>query len=338
MVDLLPGLKVKGHDIELLLFDGSDTPFREKIEDAGIKVHDLGKGGSVYSPVRLLKLLPYLKKYDVVHTHNTAPQLFAALGELVYSVLLCTTEHSTFNRRRGWKWYVAVDRWMYNRYSKIICISDKAHENLMLHIGNTKADVITINNGVDIQKYATAKSTSVLNEIAPGSKKIIMVAAFRWEKDQPTLIKALKYLPEEFHLFLVGDGVRRHEFENLIQSHNLSTRVHLLGLRSDVPELLHEADYIVMSSHFEGLSLSSVEGMSVGRPFLASDVDGLREVVKDAGILFNHEDPKVLANEILKLHKDKNLYLSVAGKCLERAKQYDISKMIDSYSKVYKSL
>lgn len=75
MVDLLPRLKAKGFDVDLLLFDGTDTPFRREIEAKGIRVFDMGVGGSVYSPAKLFKLLTYLKKYDVVHTHNTACQL-----------------------------------------------------------------------------------------------------------------------------------------------------------------------------------------------------------------------------------------------------------------------
>ena len=94
MVDLLPRLKAKGHEVDLLLFYGTDTPFRRAAEEAGIKVLDLGKGGSVYSPLRLLKLIPYLKKYDIIHTHNTAPQLFAAIGSIFNSATLYTrTQH-----------------------------------------------------------------------------------------------------------------------------------------------------------------------------------------------------------------------------------------------------
>jgi len=338
MVDLLPRLRDAGHEVELLLFDGTDTPFRREAEAVGLKVHDLGIGGSVYSPIRLLKLIPYLRKYDVVHTHNTAPQLFAAMGSVLCSVVLCTTEHNTSNRRRGWRWYAVADRWMYNRYRKVICISQKAEENLREYIGHCKADICTINNGVDIAKYANATASSALEAIAPGSRKIMMVAGFRWEKDQDTLIKSLKYLPEKFHLFLVGDGVRRGELEALIESESLSNRVHLMGLRTDVPNLLHAADYIAMSSHFEGLSLSSVEGMSVGKPFLASDVDGLREVVKGAGILFPHQDAKTLAREIMCLESSPKLYQSVADACHDRANQFDITEMTITYSELYNHL
>ncbi len=338
MVDLLPLLKEKDLDVELLLFDGTDTPFRHAAEAAGIKVHDLGTGGSVYSPMRLFKLIPYLRKYDVVHTHNTAPQLFAAIGSVLCSVVLCTTEHTTSNRRRGWRWYAVVDRWMYSRYRKVICISAKAEENLRRYIGRSCAEIMTINNGVDVEKYVSAPASPEFEHIAPGCRKIIMVAGFRWEKDQDTLIKALTHLPENFHLFLVGDGVRRKECEALASQKGVAERVHFLGIRPDVPALLHAADYVVMSSHFEGLSLSSVEGMSVGKPFLASDVNGLREVVEGAGILFPHGNAEALASEILKLEASPELYRAVAFSCSTRARQFDISKMAEGYLNVYNSL
>lgn len=338
MVDLLPRLKSAGQEVDLLLFDGINTPFRRDIEASGIRVFELGLGGSMYSPLKLFKLIPFLKKYDLVHTHNYAPQIFAAIGSLFKSVKLCTTEHNTNNRRRKWPCFIAIDRWMYNRYNKIICISQKAEDNLRTYLQSCKANICTINNGVDIAKYANASISNELESIAPHSRKIIMVAGFRWEKDQDTLIRSLKYLPTEFHLFLIGDGVRRNEIENLIGIEKLEDRVHLLGLRTDVPLLLHSADYIVMSSHFEGLSLSSVEGMSVGKPFISSDVDGLREVVSGGGLLFPHQDAKSLANIIIDLNDNVEKYNLIASKCFDRAKQFDISRMVTAYNQCYKEL
>ena len=338
MVDLLPRLKAAGHKIDLLLFDGTETPFKRQLEQSDIKIYDLGIGGSVYSPIKFLRLLPYLNNYDIIHTHNTSPQLFIALGSYITKAKLVTTEHNTTNRRRAWKWYTHIDRWMYNRYTKVICISQKAEDNLRIQIKKSNAQILTINNGINLKLFESAETSYTLEEIAINSRKIIMVAGFRLQKDQPTIIKALKYLPANFHLFLVGDGAKRSELEKLAEMENVSDRVHFLGLRSDVPELLHATDYVIMSSHFEGLSLSSVEGMCVGKPFLASDVDGLREVVKGAGILFPHEDSKALANEILQLESNPDLYKSVAESCHERAAQFDISKMVDGYLKVYNSI
>ena len=118
----------------------------------------------------------------------------------------------------------------------------------------------------------------------------------------------------------------------------LQNTVVFLGVRSDIPELLQTADVVVMSSHFEGLSLSNIEGMCVGKPFIASDVDGLREVTEGAGILFPHQDYKRLAEIITELHDNKTLYEKTAQACYNRAKQFDISKMVQAYSDVYRSL
>ena len=162
-----------------------------------------------------------------------------------------------------------------------------------------------------------------------------MVAGFRYEKDQTTVIKALKYLPEDFHVVLVGDGEKRLELETLISAEGLQDRVHLLGIRKDVPNILRSSDYIVMSSHREGLSLSNVEGMSAGHPFIASDVEGLREVTNGYGLLFPHGDSKALADIILKLSSDTAYTQSVAAKCWERAQMFDIQKMVDAYNDLY---
>lgn len=338
MVDLLPRLKAKDLDVDLLLFDGTDTPFRREVETAGIKVFDLGIGGSVYSPLRLIRLLPFMRKYDVVHTHNTAPQMFAALCRIFSRTKLVTTEHNTSNSRRAWKWYATIDRWMYGRYRKVICISKKAEDNLRSFIQDQSTKILTINNGVDVDKYVGAKPSPELEQLAPESRKLIMVAGFRPQKDQDTLIRALSLLPDKFHLFLVGDGVRRPELEALTKELALDDRVHFLGLRTDVAELLHAADYVVMSSHFEGLSLSSVEGMAVGRPMLASDVDGLREVVGGAGILFPHGDSNALATEIISLEASPEKYNTFAAACFRNARRYDISVMAEQYAKCYWNL
>ena len=93
-----------------------------------------------------------------------------------------------------------------------------------------------------------------------------------------------------------------------------------------------------MSSHREGLSLSNVEGMSSGNPFVASDVEGLREVTKNYGVLFPHGDDKALASIIQKLSEDKEYKKQVADKCLERAKMFDIQKMVNAYNEVYLDL
>ena len=166
-----------------------------------------------------------------------------------------------------------------------------------------------------------------------------MVAGFRYQKDQDTLIRAMQHLSkEEYELWLVGDGARRGELENLVQTLGLNDQVKFWGIRSDVPSLLKSSDVVVMSSHWEGLSLSNIEGMSVGKPFIASDVDGLHEMTIGAGLLFAHGDDKQLAELIKTLMNDATYYNLIAAQCMDRAQQYDISRMVDGYIGVYEGL
>lgn len=339
MVDLLPRLRDLGNDVELLIFDGNRTSFYNELEQNSIKIHHLSIGGNVYNPLNIFKLVKYLKHYDLIHTHNTACQYFVPLAKMISfaKCKLVTTEHNTSNRRRKHNWFRPIDRWMYNRYKRVICISDQAEINLKEFI-KTDTNICTIYNGVNISRFANANPSKEIVSKFEGLYTTIMVAGFRLQKDQPTLIKAYKHLPENHHLILVGDGERRSEFETLIKELDLQDNVHLLGLRTDIPELLKAAKVVVMSSHYEGLSLSNIEGMSSGNPFVASDVDGLREITSGYGVLFPHEDDKALADAILKLSTDKEYRQSVIEKCQQRAKQYDISNMANAYLKVYQEL
>ena len=171
MLDLIPRLKEHGLEVDLLLFDGTDTPFKRQALEMGIKIYDLGIGGSVYDPRRLFKLVPFMGKYDIIHTHNTAPQIFAAFDKMFGKAKLVTTEHNTTNRRRDWKGYKVIDDWMYNRYSTVICISDQAEENLRKYLSGSKADILTIYNGVDLKKYSSAILSNELERIAPGIRR-----------------------------------------------------------------------------------------------------------------------------------------------------------------------
>lgn len=333
MVDLLPRLRELGNEVEIAVFDSEKTSFYSQLESAGIKIHGFSESESLYNPRHILRLRTLMREFDVVHTHNTACQMYAALAKSKNNILI-TTEHSTSTRRRKYPIFRYIDRWMYRQYDKIVCIAEPSELSLKAYIGQNYP-IKTILNGIDIKRFASAEPIDLG---LPGCKVITMVAGFRYEKDQPTVIRSLKHLPDYYHLVLVGDGEKRKELENLICELELQERVHLLGLRNDVPNILKSSDVIVMSSHREGLSLSNVEGMASGNPFVASDVEGLREVTKGYGVLFPHGDDKALSEVIQKLTTDDKYRQEIVKKCMERANQYDISVMVENYNNVYKQL
>ena len=338
IVDLLPLLTDDGkNQVALLLMNGVETPFKNKIEQQGIKVYSFSTTNDVYNPLNILKMRKYLKGFDVIHTHNTARQLYVPIARLMGSdcAVLVTTEHSSSNRRRSKRWLRPIDLWMYKRYAAIICIADKARNNLENYIGKREG-IFTISNGVDTKHFIRP-----VKDIS-GQKQFVitMVAAIRAEKDHATLIKSMTHLPENYRLQIVGDGERenRERVQSLCSNLELDSRVSFLGVRQDVPDILEQSDVVVLSSHWEGLSLSSIEGMASGRPFVASDVDGLREMVGGAGVLFTHGDDKDLAEKIQWLCEHPDKYKQVATRCQEKAKQYDISVMARKYLDLYEEL
>lgn len=333
VVELSLALKALGHEVDVCVFSGGNTLFKKKLVDGGCKVIEFSQKNNVYSIKNLIHLKRLIHNYDIVHTHNSSPQLYAAIASLFTNVKLITTEHSTNNRRRKWSWYKLIDRWMYGRYDHVVCISEIAEKKLKEYISLDNVNISTINNGVDVQKFANAEPVPALLE--SDFFHVVMIAGFREAKDQDTVIRAIALLPDEYELWLVGDGVRRPEIESEIVKQDVAERVKLLGIRSDVPQILKSADVIVMSSHWEGLSLSNIEGMSSGKPFVASEVNGLKEVTAGYGILFPHGDAKSLADVIKKLHDDSEYYHQVAERCYQRALQYDIRKMVDAYEQLY---
>lgn len=336
MVDLLPRFRDMGHDVELLLFDGTETPFYKELSNAGIKIHSLSKGGNVYNPINIFRVRKHLGRFDIIHTHNTACQYFASIASRLkrHKSKLVTTEHNTTNRRRGIPLFRHIDKWMYQRYERIICIADSTASNLENFIGN-RSDIRVINNGIDVSKFLRIPH----NRVYPDKEVVIsMIAAFRPQKNQDALIKAMALLPDNYRLWLVGDGDRRKSLEALTAGLRLNNRVEFLGVRTDIPAIMEKSHIIVLSSHWEGLSLSSVEGCASGRPVIASDVQGLREVIGGAGILFPDGDYEKLAHEISHLATDSDYYDSIAKRCQSRANDYDINIMAQRYNEVYLSL
>lgn len=342
MVDLLPLLQDTGNQVDLLLFNGVETSFKALLIEKGITIYELSRGKdvhhyfwNVYNPCHIFKLKKFFQGYDIIHTHNTACQLYSAVVKRVVGLSnrFVTTEHNSYNRRRSMRCFKPIDTWMYKQYDSIVCISDQTYHNLIDYIGSNKK-IKTIYNGVDVTHFLKPiKNIQGQNQFV-----LTMVAAFREQKDHKTLLRAMTLLPDNYSLRLVGHGDIEESVKQYCSELGVENRVTFMGLRMDVAEILESSDVVVLSSHWEGLSLSSIEGMASGRPFVASDVDGLREIVGGAGVLFPHGDEKALANAIKELCENPIYYKQVATACQERAKNYDISKMADSYHELYESL
>lgn len=341
LVDLIPAQMKLGHQVHLLqLGSPKDNTLLKKIEDKGVTVSTLNPNGSLYNPLLALKLGPFMEGVDIIHVH-----LFPALYWVAFGKLWCRskaklvyTEHNTTNKRRNKPIFSKIDQFIYKKYNLVVACSEKVKDKFEECFPGIPC--YAISNGIDVRKYSDAHSYSKRQFIDADEDVFVatMVARFRYPKRQDVLINAIAKLPDKFHVVLVGgeDGSAEVErCKEIAKARGVSSRVHFLGLRSDVPEILKSSDVIVMSSEYEGLSLSSLEGMSSGKPFVASDSNGLREVVAGAGVLFKCNDIDELAGILQRFSVDEEYYKDVIRKCQSKAMQFDINRVAERYIEQY---
>lgn len=337
VADLAPLQRERGNDVEVVLLRGGESVFRKALEETGIRVYDFGAGTSVYSPLNIFRLIPFMRKYDVIHVHLFPAQYWVAIAKLLSfsKVRLVTTEHSVNNRRRGVCIWKPFDYAVYACYSSIACCSDAVKVSLCRYLGVWKR-ICTIPNGVNIEKIFNANPARRRDFNIPDDAFLLcQVARFIWPKDQEVVIRSLVHLPKHVHAVFVGDGERRKICEALADKMNLRERVHFLGVRKNISELLKMADVIVCSSEFEGLSLASVEGLASGKPVVASDVPGLKEIIGGYGLLFPFANEVEFAGRIRTLLNNPEYAREVGKSCLSRSADFDIKRMAETYFQIY---
>lgn len=340
LLETIPQYKGKGIAMDILVLNGRKFPFYIDFENQGGTIISLGNG-SVYNPLLIFKLVRFLKKYDIVHVHLFPALYWVAFAKWIGFSKTRTvfTEHSTSNRRMGHWLMKKIDRLAYSGYSAVICITPQVRENLKKHLPSDHRKLIVIENGIDLSAIENALACpKTALQLPENAKLLIQVASFQFPKDQDTVIRALKNLPDDVHLLLVGQGPLQSASKAVAQELGIADRVHFLGVRMDVPQLLKTADIVVLSSQYEGLSLSCIEGMASGKPFVASDVPGLAEIVSGAGMLFPFGDHAKLGGIVAELLQDDEKRNEIARKCQLRAQAFDSAKMIEKHLKLYQSL
>lgn len=325
LADLLP-LQATTEKVTLLVYVRVGNDIEKSLEQAGITIISLDEH-NFHNPGVVFRLRKLIKNYDLVHAHLFPTIYWASLAARALNIKLVYTEHSTSNSRRG-KWYFRpVERFMYGRYDKIISISQQTQDALTSWLNQHDSRFVVINNGVDIKRFSSVAAPVEHNSL-------IMVSRFASSKDQETVIRSMQYI-KDATLRFVGDGPNRVHCEEIAKDLGLSERIKFLGTRSDVPELVASSYIGIQSSNWEGFGLTAVELMAAGKPVLATDVDGLKQVVEGAGEIFHLGDARGLAAKISHLLNDKDYYCIVAKRCKERAKEYDISAMDMNYKSVY---
>lgn len=327
--DLIP-LQAKTDNVTLLVYERVHNEFERKIEEAGVQIVSMEEH-NFHNSLVVFRMRKFFRNYDIVHAHLFPTIYWASLACRGLKVKLVYTEHSTSNSRRE-KWYFRpIEQFMYSRYDRIISISLQTQNNLTSWLHSHDNRFVVVNNGVDTKYFSSIKKSVV-------PKSLIMVSRFASSKDQETVIRAMRNIDSGTILRFVGDGENLEHCKLLAKECGVDNSVEFLGARSDVAELIAESYIGVQSSNWEGFGLTAVELMSCGKPVVASDVDGLKQVVEGAGLIFQKGNSKDLADKINLLLENKKQYAYISEQCSKRASEYDIQRMSDKYIGIYKEL
>lgn len=278
-------------------------------------------------------------KPDIIHAHSSKAGVVARIAGWICKIPVVFTAH-------GWgftpgspklRGFVALisEKLLTPLTAKLICVSESDRQlALSLGVGNQNS-LRTIHNGIANIPVPIANPSQQL-------PRLIMVARFQEQKDQPTLLRAIAQLQNpSIHLDLVGSGPSLESCKALAQSLGIAKQVSFLGDRIDVADLLARSQIFILSSHYEGLPISILEGMRAGLPVVATNVNGIPEEVENGktGLLVPPKDINALAKALQTLIESPSLRLQMgeAGK-LKFEQEFTVERMINETKIVYENI
>lgn len=324
------------------------------VEAAGVICHDIP---FVRSPIRPQNVVAYRKlrqllgqqRFDLIHVHTP---IAAWLGRLAakknHQGVVLYTAHG-FHFYKGaplfyWLFYYPAERLAARWTDGLIVVNSEDFDRAKRLGFKEGEDLFFVHGvGVDLTKFAKplAKGDWVRKQLGLDEKDVVVtcIAEFTRTKNHAFLLTAwqevVKQAPHA-HLLLVGEGRLRGSVERKIATGGIPN-VRLLGFRNDIPQLLHATDIFVLPSKREGLPRSVMEAMAAGKPVVATDVRGNRDLVEHGvtGFLVKLGDVDGFIWAILRLIRDPDLREQMGQAGIERIKAYSLDRVIQEMSEIY---
>ncbi|MDE1178852.1 MAG: glycosyltransferase [Edaphobacter sp.] len=354
-LSLLDIVKGTSHTAEVVLF--SDGPFRKLLEEIPVPVHLLSAGNAadvrreagisallsaIPSFLKLRnKLAEIAKDFDVIYANSQKAFIVSALARrpgqpLIWHLRdMLQAEHFSSLVR-----LVAV--FAGNHAADLIVANSQATLDSLVASGGDREKSIVIYNGISPAPF-DAITNQMVDDLRTefGWQGKFVVGAFGrlspW-KGQHVLLEAIKELPD-VHVAIVGDALFGEQeyvdsMHALVQQYKLQDRVHFLGFRRDVPQLMRSVDVIAHTAIApEPFGRVIVEGMLAQRPVIATRAGGALEILQDnkTGLLVTPGDAAALRQAITQLQTNKGLLqqLVTAGRQCA-VDDYSVEKMVST--------
>lgn len=320
----------------VVYFTGKDEPLKKN--HYFLNLNPRNPIGILYLRKILKEIINRTSKEVIIHVHLTWPFFFTTLGlKGIKNVKLFFTEHDTTNKRRKIPFFYIIDRLFYSQYLSIICISKGVYNKLAGWVGiEIKEKLKVVYNGSRL--YSLSERSSLKNRLP----RIVSIGRLISKKNFSITINAISEIKNEIECYtIVGEGSERKKLENLIKSLKLEKKVKLVGWTENVEKYLKEADIQLIPSLYEGFGLVAAEGMSTGLPVVASNIEGLKEVLgkpNPSVVLVNKVNSiDEWKKGIIELIKNINMIGSqkIAKLSEKKVKKFTFRKMAEDYLNVY---
>ncbi len=339
MLALASELRERGHAVLPVNLSQGSGWLGDRFRSAGFEtaMFDLRRAIDP-AAVRSLSSILHEFRADVVHSHEFTMAVYGAAAARRAGARHVITRHGGLYYATALRRRMAL-RWAVRRSAALVAVSVATASTLERHLGAGSAKLHVIPNGIPLRTGARDRVRREL-AIALGELLIVAVGNLYPVKGHAVLIDALAMLRDRsWRLAIAGRGDEEEKLRRKAVSAGIGERVHLLGFRSDVADILAAADIFVLPSLSEGLPLALVEAMSFGLPSVASRVGGVPEVVTDDvdGLLVPPSDPASLATAIRLLLEDPARRSRLGDAARTRAiRDFAIGTMADRYERLYR--
>jgi glycosyltransferase involved in cell wall biosynthesis len=224
--------------------------------------------------------------------------------------------------------------------ARTVAVSEDSTRRLVRDLHLAPGRVATIPNGVP---YAPPERVRLREELGLGAadRLLVSVGNLYPVKGHLFLVEALARVARQHptaHLAIAGRGEQEPALRACAEAHGIADRVHLLGLRADVPAVLAAADVFVLPSLSEGLPLALLEAMLAGRPIVSSNVGEVAVALAhgEAGVLVPPGDAAALAGALDRVLRDREASAQLGARAARRAAaEYELSRMVARWVSLY---
>lgn len=227
---------------------------------------------------------------------------------------------------------------IYKCFDKIICVSNDCKKNFEKKFG-IKDKLSVIYNPIPVEKVLKL-SKEKINDVKFNSKEFNIISVGRLDdsKGYDRLIDAhIKLLKEgiKHNLYIIGDGVRRENLENIIKENNLLNSVKLLGFKDNPYKYMKKSDLFVVSSRDEAFSLVLAEAIILGIPIISTKCSGPIELLDNGkyGLLVENSNEGIYKGLKLMM-TNKEIYNKYKEIVTQRRNFFDFNNQIHEFKKI----